>query len=292
MIRGCGSMREKIIFPLISIVSVLLYFFQCLNLDSTNMIEPVPDDLNLLPAEIIFADFPSISVSSINCNSLNMSTVTKHVRLRKFYGICSLKSDIILMCDLRMCNKSGLTDAKFAHDTFATNPYCSYNFFAHSTTNSRGVGILIKKSLNFVCLETKRDEEDNNFILIRARISNITVIIGSIYGPNKKDDNFFRRLHNALSGLGNHPTLIGGDWNATYSCLTVQNNPDVLFMQDVPNLHHSKKIREFCRDFNLSDPYRIMYPNHLEYTYVPYGTIRKNRSRLDFFLISTDISQR
>jgi len=196
------------------------------------------------------------------------------------------------MCDLRMCNKSGLTDAKFAHDTFATNPYCSYNFFAHSTTNSRGVGILIKKSLNFVCLETKRDEEDNNFILIRARISNITVIIGSIYGPNKKDDNFFRRLHNALSGLGNHPTIIGGDWNATYSCLNVQNNPDVLFMQDVPNMHHSKKIRELCREFNLTDPYRVMYPNRLEYTYVPYGTIRKNRSRLDFFLISTDITQR
>jgi hypothetical protein len=190
MIRGCGSMREKIIFPLIFTVTVLLYFFQCPNLDSTNMIEPVPDDdFNMLPAEITFAEFPSICVSSINCNSLNMSTVTKHVRLRKFYGICSLKSDIIFMCDLRMCNKSGLTDAKFAYDTFATNPYCSYNFFPHST-NSRGVGILVKKSLNFDCLETKRDEEDNNFILIRAKISNITVIIGSIYGPNKKD-NFF-----------------------------------------------------------------------------------------------------
>jgi hypothetical protein len=63
-------------------------------------------------------------------------------------------------------------------------------------------------------------------------------------------------------------------------------------MQDVPNIHNSKKIRELCREFNLSDPYRIMYPNRLEYTYVPYGTIRKNRSRLDFFLMSTDIAQR
>jgi hypothetical protein len=146
-------MREKILFPLIFTVTVLLYFVQCPNLDSINMIEPEPDDINLLPAEIIFAEFPSISVSSINCNSLNMSTVTKHVRLRKFYGICSLKSDIILMCDLRLCNKSGLTDAKFAHDTFAANPYCSYNFFPYSTTNSRGVGILVKKSLNFDCLK-------------------------------------------------------------------------------------------------------------------------------------------
>ncbi len=63
----------------------------------------------------------------------------------------------------------------------------------------------------------------------------------------------------------------------------------MLFMQDVPNLQHSKKICEICREFNLSDPYR---PNCLEYTYVLYGTLRKNRSRLDYFLISTDISQK
>jgi hypothetical protein len=61
-------------------------------------------------------------------------------------------------------------------------------------------------------------------------------------------------------------------------------------MQDVPNIPHSKKISEICRDFNLSDPFHILYPNRLEYTYIPYGTVRKNRSRLNFFLISTNIS--
>jgi hypothetical protein len=84
MIRGCGSMREKISLTLIFIVTVLLYFIQCPSLDFSNMNEPVHDDLNLLPADINPAEFPSISFSSINCNSLNMSTVTKHVRLRKF----------------------------------------------------------------------------------------------------------------------------------------------------------------------------------------------------------------
>jgi hypothetical protein len=265
MIRGCKLMREKIIFLLIFIVKVLLYSIQCLNLDSSNMNGPVQHDINLQPAEINPADFPSINILSINCNSFNMSAVTKHVRLRKFYGICSLKSDIIFMCDLRMYNKAGLTDLKFAYDTFAMNPYRSYNFIYHSTTNS---GILVKKSLNFDYLEMKRDEEDDNFILLRTKISNITVILGSIYGPNKKDDNFFRRLRNALSGLGNHPTVIGGDWNATFSCLPLQDNPDVLFMQDVPNLQHSKKIREICRDFNLSHPFRILYPIRLEYMFL------------------------
>jgi hypothetical protein len=76
MIRGCGSMRKKIFLPLIFIVTVLLYFFQCPDLDNSNMNEPVPNDLNLLPAEFNLAEFPSINISSINCNSLNMSTVT------------------------------------------------------------------------------------------------------------------------------------------------------------------------------------------------------------------------
>jgi hypothetical protein len=84
---------------------------------------------------------PAVSFASVNCNSLNMATVTKHVRIRKFYGITSLKTDIIFVSDLRMCNKSGLTDKKFIMDTFSVNPYCSYNFYHHSNTNSRGVGI-------------------------------------------------------------------------------------------------------------------------------------------------------
>ena len=82
---------------------------------------------------------PEISVSAVNCNSLNMGTVTKHTRLRKFYGIVSLKTDVIFLSDTRMCNKSGLTDMRFINDTFAVNPYCSYDFFHKLVKNSRGV---------------------------------------------------------------------------------------------------------------------------------------------------------
>jgi hypothetical protein len=117
------------------------------------MPEQVPNDLNLLQPHIVIADFPKVSVSSINCNSLNMSSETKHTRLHKFYGICSLKTDLIFMCDLRMCNKAGLTNLKFANDTFAVDPYCSY----------------------------KRDLVGDNYLLIPAELQNQTVILGTIY---------------------------------------------------------------------------------------------------------------
>ncbi len=86
-----------------------------------------------------------------------MATVAKNIRMRKFYGIVSLKTDIIFISDIRLCNKSGVGDYAFANKIFATNPYGSYTFLHNSRTNCRGVDILVKKSLNFACLGEERD---------------------------------------------------------------------------------------------------------------------------------------
>ena len=95
-------------------------------------------------------EFPQFSIACINCNSLNMATVAKNIRMRKFYGIVSLKTDVIFVADIRLCNKNGVGDFAFAKKIFATNPYGSYNFIHNSRTNCRGVGILIKKVLTFL----------------------------------------------------------------------------------------------------------------------------------------------
>ena len=46
-------------------------------------------------------NFPELSVSSVNCNSLNMSTSSKHNQIKKIYGITKLKSDVILLSDIQ-----------------------------------------------------------------------------------------------------------------------------------------------------------------------------------------------
>jgi exonuclease III len=189
-----------------------------------------------------------------------------------------------------MCNKAGQTDSRFISETFAINPHCSYTLHHHSQKNSRGVGILVKKSLNFLCLDSERDPSgEDNFILLKAEINGSTVILGSIYGPNNRDNNFFANLSNSIERLGDFPVVIGADWNATLSCLPVDDNPDVLNMRELPNLAHSRKIAELCVKFNLADPFRLLYPNRLDYSFAPWGNVRNNRSRLDFFLISQTI---
>jgi exonuclease III len=234
-------------------------------------------------------DFPKISIATINCNSLNMASVNKQTRIRKIYSITSLKTDVILLSDIRMCNKSGGCDMNFITNKFAVNPYCSYTLFHQSKSNRRGVGILIKKSLNFSCLGEERDQDTDNYLLLRARINDHTVIIGSVYGPNENNPNFYVKLKTSIQNLGNHPCVLGGDWNATYSCVLLASNSDVLNMQALPNINNSRKIKEICDELIMSDPFRALYPNKLEYSFAPWGNMRPNRSRLDFFIVSNNI---
>jgi exonuclease III len=233
---------------------------------------------------------PEISISAVNCNSLNMGTVTRHTRVRKFYGIVSLKTDVIFLSDIRMCNKYGITDMHFIKNTFSVNPYCSYNFYHQSLKNSRGVGILIKKSITHAILDTWGDVDDN-YLVLKARIHEYTVILVSIYGPNNRDDDFFNRLTECIRSAGDFPVIMGGDWNTVFSCLPLAVNIDVLNMSALPNPSNSKKIKDMCEVLKLIDPYRILYPNIVKYSYAPWGNSRENRSRIDFFLISEKIVQ-
>jgi hypothetical protein len=197
---------------------------------------------------------PEISISAVNCNSLNMGTVTRHTRVRKFYGIVSLRSDIIFLSDIRMCNKNGTTDMHFIKNTFAVNPYCSYNFYYQSQKNSRGVSILIKKSIVYTILDTWGDVDDN-YLVLKIRIHEYTVILVSIYGPNIRDDDFFNRLTVCIRSAGDFPVIMGGDWNTVYSCSPLAGNIDVLNMSALPNPSNSKKIKEMCECLKLTDPY-------------------------------------
>ncbi len=39
----------------------------------------------------------------------------------------------------------------------------------------------------------------------------------------------------------------------------------------------------------MVDPFRILYPEKREFTYSPFGNVRLNRSRLDFYIMSANL---
>ena len=135
-------------------------------------------------------DFPELSISCINCNSLNMSVSSKHNQTRKIYGISKLKTDIIFLSDIRLCNRNLVSASNDCSKTFRTNPYGNYKFLFQSSRNKKVIGILIKNDISFLEEAREADPEDN-FLLLRAAIKGSKMIIGTVYGPNNHNPVFF-----------------------------------------------------------------------------------------------------
>jgi hypothetical protein len=110
--------------------------------------------------------------------------------------------------------------------------------------------------------------------------------LGTVYGPNNNDADFFVRLSDAVRNLNNNLIMLAGDWNCTYSTDEIRNNIDCINMVRPPNRNHSLAMAEMCDALGLTDPYRVLNPNKKEYSYVPRVRDANNRSRIDFFLLS------
>ena len=230
----------------------------------------------------------NLTFATVNCNSLNMSNSAGSIQKRKIFGITKLRSDIIFLSDLRLSNRNLTNNIDELKKTFRVNPYGSYNFLHHSTSNKRGVGLLIKSNLDFSELQRVVDT-DENLLAVKVSVQGNILILCSIYGPNSHNPAFFITMFNAINQLGNFPTIIAGDWNCTYSAANIDVNLDCYNMQDLPNRRHSGYLEQFCEDLGLQDPFRALNPVRRDYTYSPFGVIRENRSRIDFFLVSNAI---
>jgi hypothetical protein len=47
-----------------------------------------------------------------------------------------------------------------------------------------------------------------------------------------------------------------------------------------------------CEDLEMADPYRVKFPFRQEFTYKPSDPSKKNRSRLDFFIVTNNLIER
>ena len=86
--------------------------------------------------------------------------------------------------------------------------------------------------------------------------------------------------------MGKFPTILGGDRNCTVSRGDRNNNIDILNMAAPPNKRHSEYLWSLCNNFDLIEPFRFFNPNRKEFTFTPRDILKKNRSRIDFFLVS------
>jgi hypothetical protein len=130
---------------------------------------------------------------------------------------------------------------------------------------------------------------DCNALILDVSIGNHRITLGSVYGPNTDNENFFTDICETCEGFGNRHIILGGDWNTTVDGRPNNINIDTINMVDIPSKRRSKRLQNTCTRLGLSDPYRHFYPDRSEFTYVPNAVANLNRSRLDFFLVTQDL---
>jgi exonuclease III len=231
-----------------------------------------------------YGNYPNISYSVQNCNSLNISTVCNK-QLTKIIAIIALCTDIIFLSDLRL--NSNDEQVEKIRKLFLYSSHNQYDSFFHLTKNNRGVGILISRKIYYTVSKTYKDEAEN-ILGMKIEIDGFPLRIFSIYGPNHDNKDFYDRIDTFLSQDSQVPAVLGGDWNSTYSTAPVNDNIDIRNMRSPPSINRSTWLREICSKHHCSDPFRALHPNLRDFTYAPNGA-RANRSRLDFFLIYDEL---
>jgi exonuclease III len=227
-----------------------------------------------------FTKIPQLTFSAQNCNSLNISTECDK-QLSKLIAITALRTDIIFLSDIRL--NLGIAQIEKIRKIFACNSNKNYDFFYNSSAPRRGVGISVSKSLD-ICVESSYTDKSENILGLHTVVNGIKMKFCSVYGPNHNDKNFYSNLDSFMSIDPLSATIIGGDWNTTYSTYDTASNPDIINMSNPPpSITRSGWLSDLCKTHDLIDPFRALHPTRRDFTYAPSG---QKKNRVTFRLLS------
>jgi hypothetical protein len=220
-------------------------------------------DLNIPPTnDNDQKNFPKLNFMCKNVCSLNISKPSKKTH-SKLISVTRSGADIIFLSDTRLNSDKQIAGI---NDIEKKLKFLGYSFYHNSKIRSRGTAILISKRVDCTIVGTFCDV-DCNMLLLKLAIGNSTIAIGSIYGPNDDDENFFSRLEDGIEGFNSNFVIVGGDWNATYDSHNNRTNIDTHNMAGIPSARRSLWLNRLCTRKALKDPYRYLYPDLKEFTF-------------------------
>jgi hypothetical protein len=160
-----------------------------------------------LPSTTGASTITNLSFNALNCNSLNIACSPENYDL-KMDAVCSLKSDVIFLSDVRMGQISNQHSSFKIMTSLNKSKLSKHLFLYNSSSNKQGVAMLINKNLSPEIVETFKDQ-DENILLCAIKLNGAELILGSIYGPNNTDRNFYRNLENFIEKYPNWPVVLG-----------------------------------------------------------------------------------
>ena len=209
--------------------------------------------------------------------------------------------DTITLCSL---NVRGLADSKKRKDVFIwlrekkINIYCLQDvhcapgskdrfrsdwggdvFISTHKNNSRGVAILFNNNFEYTVQDQIYDNH-GNIAGLKIALSNQTIALLTIYGPNKDEPEFYKtQLSQCVVDLDCDFLIICGDWNVVQ-----QQDLDTHGYLHENNVQAKAAVLSLKQQFELVDPWRLRNPSSKEFTWKN-GKMTKF-GRLDFFLVS------
>uniref|UniRef100_A0A803JT41 exodeoxyribonuclease III n=1 Tax=Xenopus tropicalis TaxID=8364 RepID=A0A803JT41_XENTR len=139
-----------------------------------------------------------------------------------------------------------------------------YSAIIHSTpqpTKVRGTAIVLSNDLHLEILSTKIDPQ-GNYTFLKGKLNSVTYTFASIYLSNKEQVDIMNKIHDTLLLFAEGTLIVGGDFNTPLEPrLDCSTGATSLPFKQI------KRIKQQLYSLQLSDCWRIFYPQDKNYTF-------------------------
>ena len=202
---------------------------------------------------------------------------TKPKMLNYIIEINRLKPDIMVMVDTHFSNGN--------HITFK-NLLKKYKLFSNTVEHqSRGISIIVRKSLDITILDKVQDSI-GNLLAIKMSTDSTDFVIAGHYAPSADCPQHFENVFNIIFKLGTESVILCGDNNTTLN----HNMDNVGYNNGLNNPNSSNRLNELINESHSSDIYRKLHSKRKQFTWFNSFENVTKRGRLDFFLTSAPIT--
>lgn len=150
-------------------------------------------------------------------------------------------------------------------------------FFSSFTSNSRGVCILIHKSLPFKVEKCIRDE-GGRYVMVKGLLFGERISIMNIYYPPNHPTELITKAFTEFADIECEQSIIGGDFN----CL-LDPQMDKSPSEIRPPTKRARAIIELCEELGYLDIWRATHPGEKDFSF--FSSVHKSSSRIDYFFI-------
>ena len=206
-----------------------------------------------------------LKIISANCQGLR----DKNRRVDVIGYLCEQNSSIICLQDTHITVKDENNVRQLS------NCEC---ILGGSSTNSRGVAILLKNNFEFEVLQTEADPK-GNYLCVDLKMTSFSIRIINIYAPSLDEPIFFENLQKLVENNSQNYLIICGDFN-----LVLDPTMDTYNYVNINNPRSRKYILEMIELYNLKDTYRALHPQVCRYTWRRKHPIKQ--AHLDYFIVS------